>query len=185
MRLERESRLGSFEDIRAYILKEGAKREARINGARKNIRVFLLGPGDPPAEKARRMTLKRALEGIGISVIVMEELPKWSAETLTGKFLDLVTSFNPDLFVTIFTRLGRTVGVTFEIGLLTGVLGLPALLPRLRYCIEVGTDERVSMTAYVKEQLPMTKTVHFQGDDGLLRAVRNFVDNYIMGSGLA
>lgn len=176
--------MGSFEEIKAHILEEGGKREAKIAEARKAIKVFLLGPGDPPVDKERRMSLKRALEDLGINVIVMEELPKWSAETLTGKFLDLVNGFNPNLFIAMFTRLGRTVGVTFELGLLTGVLGLGSLLPRLRYCIEVGTDENASMTAYVKEQLPMTQTVHFQGEDGLLRAARNFVDNHIMGSGL-
>ncbi len=142
MLIERERRgLGSFEEIHAYILEEGAKREAKIAEARKKLRVFLLGPGDPPSEKERRLKLERSLEDIGIKAIVM--------------------------------------------GLLTGILGLDTLLAHLRYCVEVGTDEKASMTVYVKEQLPMTKTVHFQGDDGLLRAVTNFVDNYIMGSGLA
>ena len=98
--------------------------------------------------------------------------------------MDIVNTFSPDLFVALFTRVVRVVGVTFELGLLTGVMGMQQLLPRLRYCIEVGTDESATITVYVKEQLPMTKTVHFQGDNGLFRAVRNFVDNYLIGAGL-
>ena len=145
--------------------------------------LFLLGPGYPPSELERRRRLAHELQELGIKAIVMEDLPQWRSRTLSGKFLDIINDFEPDLFIAIFTRAGRAVGITFELGFLTGLLGLGELLRRLRYCVEMKLDEARVMTAYVREQLPLARTVRFTDDAGLLRAVLNFVDNYVLDQG--
>lgn len=110
----------------------------------------------------------------------MEDLPAWNKGDLSGKFLDIIEKFDPDLYVAIFTRMGRSLGTTFELGFLTALLGIDELKRRLRYCLETKLDASKIMSAYVQDQLPMTTVQFFRDDPGLLRAVVNFVDNYIL-----
>ena len=179
-RTKRRGWLGSFEEIWDQFLKEAARKEAQISAERKRVTVFLLGPGFPHSELDRRRALRDELKRLGINAIVMEDLPAWNKGNLSNKFRDIIEKFKPDLYVAIFTRLGRSLGITFELGFLTALLGTDELKRRLRYCLETRLDASKVMSAYVREQLPMTTVQVFRDDSGLLRAVVNFVDNYTL-----
>ncbi len=112
----------------------------------------------------------------------MEDLPEWQPH-LGTKFREILHRFSPDLYVAIFTRSGSPLGVTFELGFLTAILGLDELKVRLRYCLETRLDATRVMSAYVREQLPVASASVFRGDDGLLNAVLNFVDNFVLERG--
>lgn len=165
-------------------MEEASRRAREISKRRKDIVLFLLGPGYPVTELGRRRWLKGRLAQDGINAIIMEDLPQWK-EYLVEKFEDILRRFKPHLIIAIFTREGNPLGITFELGFLTASFGLRNLFGLLRYCVEVGVDERRMMTSYVREQLPVARSVHFAGNDGLYEAVLNFVDNYIIEQGWA
>ena len=174
--------MGSLEDVLAHVTGLAAKRDAQLAEARTRVRVFLLGPGFPPPELDRRRRLKERLTNRGIEAILMEDIPQWQS-TLSEKFRGIIEEMRPDVLIAIFTRHGSPLGVTFEIGYLTATFGSEGLAKRLRYCLETALDATKVMTAYVQEQVPMTSAAFFRDDEGLLRAVVNFVDNYNVGSG--
>lgn len=153
--------------------------EASLSTKRSKVVVFLLGPSKPPQELERRRELKRQLERKGPRAIIMEDLPDWPV-LLTPKFLAMIESFKPDLYIAIFTRLGSPLGTTFEIGFLTGLLGFESIRDKLRYCLESGAHPDDVMSHYVQEQLPMTACAPFHSDSALLRGVLNHIDNYGM-----
>lgn len=173
----------SFEERKKRILDWGADFEAKVAKHRAKVPVFLLGSGYPKIHVDRRRKLSEQLEAEGISAIVMEDFPKGGYTTLTEKFLGLTKELDPRLFLAIFTERGKPLGLTFELGLLTGILGLQKIQKRVRYLVEMMVDEQRIMTQYVREQLVMGRITRFRGDDELLREALAVVDNYVLESG--
>jgi len=174
--------LDSFESAMQWALDEGHARAEAIGKQRGRIVLFLLGPGHPPGDLALRRWVRDELGKLNIRGVVMEDVPEASSN-LAGKFEGIVKRFKPDLIVAIFTRAGRIVGVTFELGLLTGMLGFDKMVEKARYCVHAEMDEDKLMTAYVKEQLLVGRNLRFSSKRGLLQNVVRFVDNYIIQSG--
>lgn len=174
--------MDSFEELRARVFAEGEARAAAIAKQRAEVVLLLLGPGDPRSDLALRRWLRDELQKLGIKGIIMEDFPQ-AAPNLAGKFVGILRNFKPDLIVAIFTRTGRVVGVTFELGLLTGMLGFDEMVEMARYCIHSWMNEEKLMTAYVKEQLLVGRNLRFSSRKGLLRTVVRFVDNFVIQSG--
>lgn len=172
----------SFEERKKRILDWGADFEAKVAKHRSRVPVFLLGPGYPKIHLDRRRKLSEQLKAEGISAIVMEDFHKGGYTTLTEKFLGLTKELKPRLFLAIFTERGKPLGLTFELGLLTGILGLQKIRERVRYLVEMMVNEQLVMTQYVREQLVMGRITRFRGDEELLRGAVAVVDNYIVES---
>jgi len=143
-----------FEKRLKKVLEKGAAFEARRRKARRRITVFLLGPGFPREQLAERKRLQKQLRRYGINAIVMETLPQWTSPRITDKFRDILSAFSPNVIVAIFTKRGKPLGVTFELGYLAGYYGVDKLRKMLAICVERGVDEIKLMTQYVRELLP-------------------------------
>lgn len=89
------------------------------------------------------------------------------------------------MYLAIFTERGAPLGLTFELGLLTGILGFEELKEKLRYCVEMMVNEKLVMTKYVREQLVMGRAKRFKGDGELLEVATACVDIYILDQGWA
>ena len=162
---------------------KGEELERRIRARHGDVIVFLLGPGYPPANLNRRRRLRDRLKNSGINAIVMEDVRTQPGESLTDKFRRILRDLEPTLYLAIFTERGKPLGLTFELGLLTGILGFEELKSKLRYCVEMMVNEKLVMTQYVREQLIIGRVKRFKGDDELLDVATACVDVHIIDEG--
>lgn len=138
--------------------KKTPSNDAKVKNAIKKINVLILGPGYPKNELTQRINIKNHLIKLGINARVMEEV-KPAARQIThlDKFAELLEMKNL-LCIAISTKEGYSLGLTFEIGFISGLFSLKKdgkkrLQQELAFLIDKKANRKRILSSYVTSGL--------------------------------